>query len=720
METTKLKTTIISKGESVAYAVFAFLLGVAPLASGVMPFGCALLCAVPASRLTAVFFGVLASCIFDKCIPLAIFCAIFLFLVLKAKEKSGGVMLHTRVLLSLSISALRIAYIAVIGVNGIEDIFVLLAALISYPAFTVAFMGFFDRKKELHQKRYDISLLALAFAVTMFFSRFTVGALSLAFLPASVFTLCAARTRGFGFGGVCGVLCGLVSGGAATGALGVLGMTYGMLVTDIEPLALILSYMLAITGFFYLSGASGVAEAALILLCVYGIFIPLRKNLKIRRSVGQGGEKRSQDRKLTKYAAAFSSLSSLFYTVSESTREESVTDLNNGIVGVVERHCSHCTGCELDRSEISNFFTSEIRRNGVAAYSRIPTHISARCPDACLMAREINNLPTERELDGEKGLKQMADEYSYLSTILIDAAKKQEDTLRVDKPLAQEIKRALNELGVTCDGVRVTGTRMRDIMIYGVDPEKIKVSPNEIAKAVALKVGTAISAPELVLHDEYVLMKMHSVPAFRVECAKISEAKTGETVCGDTVSVFENDDRYFYCLVSDGMGSGRDAALTSRLSSIMLEKLLSVGAEKESALKLLNKALLEKNEEIFATVDLLEIDRVLCRATLIKAGAAPTLMIRNGRLRTIEAKTPPAGIMKNVIADKKCFTLEKGDMLVMMSDGILQTGSPNTLLPKSGIPPMPSARALASTIFREAQHYAEAVDDMSVCVLKLV
>ena len=720
METTKLKTTIISKGESVAYAVFAFLLGVAPLASGVMPFGCALLCAVPAGRLTAVFLGVLASCIFDKCIPLAIFCAIFLFLVLKAKEKSGGVMLHTRVLLSLSISALRIAYIAVIGVNGIEDIFVLLAALISYPAFTVAFMGFFDRKKELHQKRYDISLLALAFAVTMFFSRFTVGALSLAFLPASVFTLCAARTRGFGFGGVCGVLCGLVSGGAATGALGVLGMTYGMLVTDIEPLALILSYMLAITGFFYLSGASGVAEAALILLCVYGIFIPLRKNLKIRRSVGQGGEKRSQDRKLTKYAAAFSSLSSLFYTVSESTREESVTDLNNGIVGVVERHCSHCTGCELDRSEISNFFTSEIRRNGVAAYSRIPTHISSRCPDACLMAREINNLPTERELDGEKGLKQMADEYSYLSTILIDAAKKQEDTLRVDKPLAQEIKRALNELGVTCDGVRVTGTRMRDIMIYGVDPEKIKVSPNEIAKAVALKVGTAISAPELVLHDEYVLMKMHSVPAFRVECAKISEAKTGETVCGDTVSVFENDDRYFYCLVSDGMGSGRDAALTSRLSSIMLEKLLSVGAEKESALKLLNKALLEKNEEIFATVDLLEIDRVLCRATLIKAGAAPTLMIRNGRLRTIEAKTPPAGIMKNVIAEKKCFTLEKGDMLVMMSDGILQTGSPNTLLPKSGIPPMPSARALASTIFREAQHYAEAVDDMSVCVLKLV
>ena len=720
MEKAKLKSTLIEKGEPIAYALFTLLLGLAPITRLVLPFGCALLCATPINKSKGVFVGLLLSCLFDPCIILALFCAVFVYTVLFLKEKHGGVFLHTRLLLSLSISALKIAYLAVLGVDGIEDIFVILAALISYPAFTLALMGFFDRKRELHQKRYDISLLALAFAITVFFSRFNIGAVSLAFLPASIFTLCAARTRGFGFGGVCGVVCGLVSGGAATGALGVLGMSYGMLASDIEPLALILSYMLAVTGFFYLSGGSGVAEAALVLLAVYGVFVPLRKKLKICRNIGNSPEKRTLDRRLGRYASAFSSLSSLFYTVSDFTREESVTDLNRGIVSVVEKHCSHCNGCELEQSEISNFFTSEIRRNGVAAYSRIPTHISSRCPDACLMAREINNLPVERELDGEKGLKQMADEYAYLSSILIDAAKKQEDKLRVDKPLANEIKRELCDLGVSCDGVRVTGARMRDVMIYGVNPEKIKASPAEIAKAVAKRVGTAMSTPELVLHDEYILMKLHSLPAFRVESAKISEAKSGETVCGDTVSVFENDERYFYCLVSDGMGSGRDAALTSRLSSIMLEKLLSVGAEKESAIKLLNKALIEKNEEIFATVDLLEIDRILCRATLIKAGAAPTFIIRDGKLRTIEAKTPPAGIMKNVIADKKSFTLEKGDMLVMMSDGILQTGSPNTLLPKSGIPPMPSARALATAIFREAQNCTESLDDMSVCVLKLV
>lgn len=152
----------------------------------------------------------------------------------------------------------------------------------------------------------------------------------------------------------------------------------------------------------------------------------------------------------------------------------------------------------------------------------------------------------------------------------------------------------------------------------------------------------------------------------------------------------------------------------------MLEKLLSVGAEKESALKLLNKALVEKQEEVFATVDLIEIDRVLSRATLIKVGAAPTVIIRNGRARLIESRTPPAGIMRNVIADKKHFTLERGDMIAMFSDGILQTGSENSLFADGELPPMPSARALAAEILRRARESHQTSDDRSVCVLRIV
>lgn len=720
MYLTNVKEFASANKKNICFALFALLLGLSPLANGVLPFGCALLCAIPKKHRKAVFAGVLLSSFFDKSVLLSLFCAVYLFAVLNAKEKNGGVHLYTRILLSLSVSALRCAYLAVQGIEGMAEVFALLAAIISYPAFTYAFIGFFDKKRELHRKRYEMSLLAFAFAITMFFTELDINGVPASFAVGALFTLCAARKGGFAFGGACGVLCGLASGGAATGALGVLGMSYGLLASEIEPLALVLSFMLAVCGYFYLAGVSGVAVAMIMLVAVFSLFIPIRKHLPISVTAsGASAERRAHDRRLSRYAAAFSSLSSLFYTVSDTTREVGITELNRDIVSAVDNHCSHCCGCELDKSEISNFFTSEIRRSGVAAYSRIPSHITLRCPNAFAIARDVNNLPEMRRRGGEKGLKQMADEYSAFSSILIDAAKKQEARITDDKSLAKQLKHALADVGVTCDGVRIIGERLREITVFGVKPEKITVSPNEIAQVVSKTVGTAVSPPELLLHDEYTLMKLKSVPTIRVEYAKLSEAKNGESVCGDTVSTFENDEKYFYCLVSDGMGSGRDAALTSRLAAIMLEKLLSVGAEKESAIKLLNKALVEKQEEIFATVDLLELDRINSRATIIKAGAAPTLLIRNGKTTVIEARTPPAGIMRNVIAEKKSFPLEKGDMIVMLSDGIMQTGSEQCILPKKDLPPMPSARALASKIIREAKKCCETADDMSVCVLRI-
>ncbi len=719
MELTKAKKLITLKKTPIIYGILGFLLGIAPLAEGISPFGISLLCAMPKKGRREVFFGVAIASFFDRAILLSLFCSLFVYLVIAAKEKSGKVYLYTRFLLSLAISTLKSAYVVLSGITDMTSVFSLLAAVVAYPAFTYAFSGYFDKKKELRPKFYDISLIAFAFAFTLVLSRFSLFGISLSFVTASVFTLIAARTRGFAFGGVCGIICGFASGGAATGALGVLGMSYGMLASELEPLALLLSYFLGVSGYYYLSGSSGIIPFALILALVYTAFIPLRQRLPLHKQAAANAQKRATDKRISRYAAAFSSLSSLFYTVSETTKAQGVEDMNRAICDSVEHYCNRCDGCQLDRYDISNFFTTEMRKSGVIAYARIPTHFTQRCPCVYSMARDVNNLPVFRTREGEKGLKKMADEYSAFSSLLIDAAKKQEDNARGDKTLALEIKKALSEIGIECDGVRVYGTRRRDITVYGVNPEKIKESPSKIAKTVANTVGTAISSPELVLHDGYVLMKLSSVPALRIDCAKISEAKSGETVCGDTVSVFENEEKYYYCLVSDGMGSGRDAALTSRLSAIMLEKLLSVGAEKESALKLLNKALVEKEEEVFATVDLIEIDRILRTATLIKAGAAPTFVIRDGRCVRLESKTPPAGIMRKVIADKKTFRLEKGDMIVMLSDGILQTGSDFPLLPSSGIPPMPSARALASKILREARRNSDISDDMSVCVLRI-
>ena len=76
--------------------------------------------------------------------------------------------------------------------------------------------------------------------------------------------------------------------------------------------------------------------------------------------------------------------------------------------------------------------------------------------------------------------------------------------------------------------------------------------------------------------------------------------------------------------------------------------------------------------------------------------------------------------MRDVIAEKNSFSVLHGDVIIMLSDGVLQTESGNELIPREGLPPMPSARALASYILERARTLNECADDMSVCVVRII
>lgn len=704
------------------YAAAGFAAGAGKTAGGINPFGVALLCASPGKYLPFVFSGALLSSPFDGVPPLAAFCAVYVFCVMAALKKRGQISTPARILLASSAGALKAASVAASGISGKADLFALVFALITYPLFCWLYRGFFDKRRALRRGRYEAALVSFAFTAATVCAPFALFGISVCLFPGAVCTLCLAKRYGCAAGTACGVVCGLVSGGAATGALGVMGMTCGLLMRESEPLALLLAFPLSVSGWYYLDGAATTPAAAGFLLASISAFLPVSRRIRRGTEYSAAAAERAGEQKLARCAAAFSSLSNAFRDVSDATRREGTEALNRRICAVAEECCGRCPEqgvCTSGASGLTNFFTSELRRSGVISYSRIPAHLTASCPNAAAIARGVNGLRAERRRNGEAGLKRMADEYSAMAGVLAEAGKKNEDSQLEDRAAAKAVKRELEDLRVKCDGVRVTGERLREVTVYGVEPDRISATPKEIAQALEKRLGTRMSEPQFVLHDDYTLMTSRTVPRLRLDCARFSEAKSGEPVCGDTVSVFESDDRRFYCLLSDGMGSGRDAALTSRLAALMLEKLICIGAEKESALRIMNKAIAEKKGEVFATVDLLEIDRVRCTATLIKAGAAPTLVIRGGRTAALESRTPPAGIMRGVIAEKKTFRVESGDMIVMMSDGIQQTGGA-PVLPERGLPPMPSAHALASRMLREARARGEAADDMSVCVIRVV
>ncbi|MBR5123524.1 MAG: SpoIIE family protein phosphatase, partial [Clostridia bacterium] len=201
------------------------------------------------------------------------------------------------------------------------------------------------------------------------------------------------------------------------------------------------------------------------------------------------------------------------------------------------------------------------------------------------------------------------------------------------------------------------------------------------------------------------------------------EAYEPPAVCGDHIAVFGNGDAYFYALISDGMGSGEDASMTSDVCAMFLEKMLSAGNRVEISLRMLDTYVRSKNagtgDECSATVDLMELDLMDGRALFAKNGAAPTYVVRNGTVYKLNKSTLPIGILKDTPPNLLRFRTHPGDIVVMVSDGVTLGNDECPWLMDLLSSPIPgSMDALRRDIIKRALS-AGSEDDLSAIAIRV-
>lgn len=199
-----------------------------------------------------------------------------------------------------------------------------------------------------------------------------------------------------------------------------------------------------------------------------------------------------------------------------------------------------------------------------------------------------------------------------------------------------------------------------------------------------------------------------------------SEAKTGESVSGDTLASFEANGKIFLML-SDGMGCGEAARRESAMTVRLMERFLKSGIEPETALKTLNSAMTLHSDESgsFTTIDLLSFDASSGDAVLYKYGAAPTYVAHGGVVRRVIGETLPAGLSESEHgAEKTELRLLPGDTAVLVSDGTVDADDDNwirKLLAETTMDP----REAAARIVRESREHTGRSDDGSALVLRV-
>jgi stage II sporulation protein E len=197
-------------------------------------------------------------------------------------------------------------------------------------------------------------------------------------------------------------------------------------------------------------------------------------------------------------------------------------------------------------------------------------------------------------------------------------------------------------------------------------------------------------------------------------------SKEGETVSGDGACWFRDRDGRLWVALCDGMGSGAGAARQSGLALSLLEDFLAAGIDPEIALATLSNALALRGEQElgFTTIDLLGLDLFSGECRSYKLGAGPTYLRQSGRVRRFSGTSLPAGLElgQEALPDVRTFRIGAEDLVVMVSDGVLEGEEDRWMWPLIREYRDKSPRTLAARILAQS---AGGGDDRTVLVLQL-
>ena len=165
-------------------------------------------------------------------------------------------------------------------------------------------------------------------------------------------------------------------------------------------------------------------------------------------------------------------------------------------------------------------------------------------------------------------------------------------------------------------------------------------------------------------------MKMHVDTAYR------SLNKFGEELCGDKVKISRTEDSII-CVLADGLGSGVKANILSTLTSTIISTMLDEGATVEQSVETIVSTLpvCSVRKLAYSTFSILQIfddgD-----AYLVEFDNPACIFVRDGKLMELNSEYKEyAG--KTVYESR--FTVQPGDVLCLISDGVVYAGVGNLL-----------------------------------------
>ncbi|MBO5938353.1 MAG: SpoIIE family protein phosphatase [Clostridia bacterium] len=711
------------------YALLGYFLGGLILPFGARPMGVALLCGSD-RRIFYLYAGLCASAWGDpyRILLIGIYSAILLVRLLvrfvldppwsdaEAKEMGERTVGEVYPLLFSEHLSLRMSS-ACLGVFAfgiyrlIEggflyyDLYGTILSAIIAPVSVLLLGGIFTKESEVARTWRIAGLLTLASALFLSFGNWKIWGVSVAVLSCLLLTLYLTKTRGVLVGMLAGTVTGLAVSVDLAPAFAFAALAAGVLLPISSALAISAAFAAAVAWGLYVSRLgilNGILSALIAGATLFFVWDKLfaKDTVKEASDETEDAEQASQavepqeaalwemrlsttHRSLKRVCESLSSLSTMLGEVARQVKTPSASDLRVICDRAFEDFCASCSQRETCWGESYRTTAAEVGALSSALHSEGQIEIKdagnelrsrcARLPD---ILEEINHNTVARRgqiLLGDR-TEIFALDYGAISELLAAVMVVEESECLCDTKLSSELYASLCDYGFCNLHVGVYGTRRRRVRVVASTEENLSVQKDAISEIVRRVCPFAI---EITANADEGVLEFLECEALSVLSAQRTLPSDGEEkYCGDTIGSFRSEDGRFFALISDGMGAGQEAALTSGLCGAYLRKMIDAGCPCEMAVRMLNGFLRNRSggslHECSATVDLLELDLMQGKAAFYKNGAAPTYVFRGGGIIKLRSRTVPVGIIQESDTRRIAFDVAAGDTVVMVSDGITQ------------------------------------------------
>lgn len=206
------------------------------------------------------------------------------------------------------------------------------------------------------------------------------------------------------------------------------------------------------------------------------------------------------------------------------------------------------------------------------------------------------------------------------------------------------------------------------------------------------------------------------LPSHQVSYLVYSKA-VHENVNGDYYYVHKTEQE-FALLLCDGMGHDEKAQKTSQALAKAFMSLYQVDENvEENAAQINDIFRIGSSEENYATFDFIRISLQTLHMQNYKGGSAPAFLIREGKIRQLKTGGLPVGLLDEVDLMRYDEALEKGDILLCISDGLSEFMEEQSEEIFKNIEDIPT---FFRNLFQVGTDHMKHLDDATMIVLQIL